>query len=206
MEIVLGDVYSVGPHIFACGDLEKGHHSRVLAHGPTPDMVFVDPPWNPGLATNFRRQAGYEERPDFPQLLGLVVQAVNAVDGPAYIEMGAQHQADILALMVGYPHVDAWEVPYTSHHSYVTRFGHTPAPTVLTGLKGLQVPSRAILADSRQGGVVVDFCLGLGATLQACMNLGRVCVGMELNPTRLARSIERAVKKTKCTPHHVGRL
>lgn len=51
---------------------------------------------------------------------------------------------------------------------------------------------------------VYDPFLGSGTTLIACENLGRSCVGMELNPDYIAVVLKRFADHTGITPQKVN--
>lgn len=214
--IQLGDVFTVGKHVLACGDLEKRHHEQLLTKVGVDrvGMVYVDPPWNQGLASNFRRQAGYEGKPDFVTVMNRVFEAAVMPRVVAYVEMGDQNQkfVQVWGRKAGFETFESWKIPYGDHFSWVTRMSCDPGISMLpealqlAGKKGIEVPRQAIVNDSAQGTYVFDPCLGLGATLAACLKTDRLCLGMELNPERLATSIEKATKRTGEKPVFLGRM
>lgn len=212
MQIQTGDVFKVGPHTLACGDLELGHAAKLLELTRGADVAYVDPPWNQALASNFRRMAGLVGKPDFAAVLRRCFEAVALVgQGEAWLEMGDQNQQYVegWGRQVGFEQFESFVAPYAGHTSWITRMRRQPGEPLdgvdLSKASGLALPVWA-LARYPAGTVVFDPCLGLGATLQACCRTGNVCVGMELNAARLAESIEKAVKKTGAQPAHIGRI
>lgn len=69
---------------------------------------------------------------------------------------------------------DVWEIPATSGLS-IKGFAHPAAFP-------FEVPRLAIMVSTSHGDSVYDCFLGLGTTLLAAEECGRVCYGMELNP------------------------
>ena len=49
-------------------------------------------------------------------------------------------------------------------------------------MKDVKVIKRLILASSKQGDTILDPFLGSGTTMLASLELGRSCIGMELEP------------------------
>jgi len=212
--IELGDVYQVGPHVVACGDLERGHAQALLAFvGTDGTMVYTDPPWNQGLATQFRRMVDGENAvvPEFDALIRAAFAAYAMVPGPVFVEMGHQHQPSMAlwGRAVGLQVNNEWVVPYGKNTSCVTLLGRlgSPFPTMeppghLTGVGLVAWALRCQAACPR----VFDPCLGLGTTAAACLATDRTLVGMELNPLRLAVAVGRLCRRLKVEPRKIGRL
>jgi hypothetical protein len=70
-----------------------------------------------------------------------------------------------------------------------------------------KTPRVAIDAFTEPGDVMLDPCLGRGLTAISANAAGRVCVGLELNPRRLAVAIDLLRAPTQWgEPRRVGRL
>ena len=65
-------------------------------------------------------------------------------------------------------------------------------PTV----KPVQMLADAILDVTRRGEIVLDGFLGSGSTLMACKQTGRICHGVEIDPTYIQVIITRWEKAT----------
>lgn len=79
-----------------------------------------------------------------------------------------------------------WEFP--SVQSQQMEKGHHPAAFPV------ELPRRCVLLLTDPGQVVVDPFLGSGTTLVAAEGLGRLCVGVEQDPTFAAIALERATR------------
>ncbi len=81
---------------------------------------------------------------------------------------------------------NVWQFSHV-HYSNENRQNHpTQKP------EGLM--ERMILASSNKGGMILDPFAGSGTTLRVCQQLGRSCIGFELNPAYVKMSQERLAK------------
>src|SRR5665811_2154350 len=86
-----GDVVQIGPHIVACGDLEKGQGEQCVEMVGRSDIAYVDPPWNQGNISSFRTKAGVSTGLMFmAQFIDVFLGVLKTTQGPIYIEMGKQ--------------------------------------------------------------------------------------------------------------------
>lgn len=224
IEPKFGEVWQVGPHLLACGDLERGHadHLVKIAVGfgmQTPSVFYCDPPWNVGIAKAFRRGSGQGDPTavGFESLIHRVLAAAADVPGDVYVEMGKQHIADLRGWLVdvGLNLVGEWEVTYyRTKPCFLLQATHVSRQPLAIGGDGSEAtgmdddatPAWAIQRSSQPGATVFDPCLGLGATSRAAHKTGRSCLGMELDPARMARSLDWLAHRTKATPRKLGEL
>lgn len=210
MEVEFGQVWRVGYHHVACGDLELGHGKKLITMCGTPHIAYVDPPWNQGLASVSRRRAGYEDKPDFAAVMRHLFAVLALVNGDVYVEMGHQNRGfmETWAAYAGLGHRRCWEVRYGKGTSWLYQFSKEtvhadPGPRDTCDWN---LPAWAMNRSTKHGEVVFDPCVGLGITADACMRTGRVLLGMELDAEQARCTIELLVKKLNMDPHMVGRL
>jgi hypothetical protein len=210
--VQFGDIWHAGPHVLVCGDLEAGHGEKVAHLVDLVDLTYCDPPWSAAIATGFRTSAGDPRKVDFKALLSNLLHLVgNVTNGDVWMEMGLPFSAKFeeLAREAGA------ELTYQAN---ITYYGERPCklyglawdrdrlpipPMGLDGLDDEDTPAHIIQTRTAPGDVVFDPCLGLGATLRGAEEHGRRCLGMELNPKRLAAALSRV---EHLNPHKVGSL
>ena len=61
----------------------------------------------------------------------------------------------------------------------------------LTGMDDDFTPRAAMEAATQPGAVIMDFCTGRGLTAVTAQHLGRIAWGTELNPRRLAVTLDK---------------
>lgn len=201
-EIELGDVFKLGDHILACGDLERGDGLRLLeGYVPAPRLTYCDPPWNARIHTVFRRwakEAGARHRdPDLRRLFSRL-QVICRRSELFVLEIGRERRDELLRMTANKDcRVGAVEITYSQGEAAAI-VGVDRESTAGQRFDGLR--SAVVHGDSRYlpGEVIRQFtvaqdwvcdpCLGLGLTLRAAHAEGRRCVGMELNPDRLRRA------------------
>lgn len=202
-----GQLWAVGPHRFAAGDLEMGDGLALLASPevPQPGVGYVDPPWDPSNASSFRTKAGADNKADFSLLLRKVAQVMLHVTGVAFAEMGLrQTDAFVETIRQAGGHVYSVQQindPPNKFTCNLVAFGHAPTANILAAhdpgkgraLTGLETPQWAIRHHALRGEAVLDCCVGRGLTAISAHMLDRPCVGLELNPRRLAVTIAKLV-------------
>lgn len=193
----IGDVWELGPHTLVCGDLQAGYGSMI----PAPDMVYVDPPYNVGLAKGYRTKAGVPNpNMRFEDLIGSIMEAVRGCKGDVYMESGTKEADNICSIMDahGCKVYNRWNVTYYKKNPAVLIRGSFTKPTKLSespeGMDDEDTPTWAIAHSSKPGDLIVDTCTGQGNTAVSAHKLGRRFFGTELNPRRLAVTIEKLVK------------
>lgn len=190
-----GDVYFAGPHVLACGDLERGQGVALLQkYGPAA-MTYCDPPYNVGIAKMFRTQAQAPAEVTWDTFLARLMETVRRTQGDVFLEMGVTRVGDLEAAVrrsTGRV-LDYWAITYDgkkpSRLLHAT-WGVHQFHGALTGEDDMNTPGFAIEGATVAGETVFDPCLGRGLTAMHAHQLGRRCVGMELCPRRLACVLE----------------
>jgi hypothetical protein len=208
-----GDIWRVGPHILACGDLELSHAQKLLTvYVQSPHMTYVDPPWTPSLLTGFRTKANLSKGQPFDTFLDRLIASIKTTQGDCYIEMGNQH-INLLRAKVeaagGTIEADFRITYYKRKPARLIRatFGYSRgASFALDGLDDEDTPRKAIAESTVPYEWVWDPCTGKGLTAVAAASLGRRFIGLELHPRRLAVAIERLVQTTGQAAQAVGTI
>lgn len=213
-----GDVWAVGAHLVACGDLETGDGARFLAWAKEwsqlkPALFYSDPPWSPAFITRFRKGAGVEQQPEHTVESLVRTIADLAAPCPLFIEMGTTYHAELIYKWVGVSRwtpgmwYEFWPITYSGKPATLYLFGGTqPAPLSFRGVDDSKTPALAIESYSESGQVVVDLCLGLGCTARAAASLGRRSWGLELHPRRCSSTLADLAKMTGQQPMNVGSI
>ena len=93
-----GEVWRADHHVLACGDLEQGDGLRLIERAGRPDLIYCDPPWNPGNAAAFRTKAGMPRRVDFSGFLIRLLTVTRHADRDVFVEMGLQNAGLLVEL------------------------------------------------------------------------------------------------------------
>lgn len=200
-KVVPGSRWQVGPHQVVCNDLED--NPQPFGASFQPDMTYTDPPWNQGNAKSFRTKNGQKDRAvDFPTFLRALLTAVKTTRGDVFIEMGKAETPNLTTLVneAGGRVLQQWGITYYRKHPCVllrTQFGaglRVPPMPDVSGMDDDHTPAAAIACSTVEGNIVFDPCTGRGLTAVTSDKLGRVFRGSELNPRRLAVTIDKLVK------------
>jgi len=186
----LGDLYQLGDHRLLCGNSTKPEDVERLMQGEKADMVFTDPPYGIGIASNPVRQAHEkkdwdEKTPDAHYFVDLLEQAEKQViwggnyfDLPpsqCFLVWDKKQPEDFSLAMCEM----AWtnvKMPAKMFRMSVTSY-QKDHPT--------QKPIELIVwaMEITDGGkIVFDLFGGSGSTLIACEQTGRKCRMMEIDP------------------------
>lgn len=205
-------LWRVGQHWFACGDLQDGIGDRFLdAVRLFPDMGYSDPPWNKGNAKAFRTKAGLTGDVNFESLLESVVNQVRNCSLPVFLEMG-RSTVDLLATVVhrhGGGVLNRWGITYYGKKPcelIAVYFREKPAYALpdFTGKDDSKTPYMAIEAVKKHSSKdvfhVYDPCVGRGLTAEAAIQNGAIALGVELSPHRLSVTLSKVQRLTAEIP------
>lgn len=200
--VVEGQVYTAGEYRVMCGDVEAGDLPKVTT--PDIEVVYTDPPWNAGIATQFRGWAGKPRPVDFNTFLAKFCDALaHTTASIFYIEMGKGNIAVLRDLMFrhGVTEVGTWGTTYGESGKALLWCGTRRVTDwhldgTPEGLKGKPLIRWALSQFGiDQGRRVLDPCCGQGMTIQVCMERGIPATGMELNPKRIAQVLNTFASK-----------
>ena len=206
-----GDIWRVGSHIMACGDIERGD-ALSLAIQYSPSMVLCDPPWGPGPARAYCTKAGISRSVNFGSFVNTLLAAFHSIDGLIAIEMGNAQIKEVAdcARRAGFLHIRVMPMFY---------YRKKPCSCVIMSRKVLPckienlpcedepVVYRWIIQQfSSRGDRVFDPCVGKGMTAVIAHKMGRPVLGMELNPHRLAFALDSLERAGAGRPEKIGDL
>ena len=167
----------------------------IPAYMQVADLVYVDPPWNTGNLRAFYTKAGLALGGTFRSFLEALFDGIQCINSPVcYLEIGKQNlNTAINCLKLLYPVTQYWAVTYYRRNpSYLIRGGQEPTAIDFTGADDADTPRLAMRAESFS--CVADLCMGRGLTATTAFALNKQFVGTELNPRRLAVTIDRVAQ------------
>lgn len=173
-----------------------------------PHFVYSDPPWNPGNEKYWRRHASASGTSGYDNFLDSWFEIVSL-----FVDCGGRHifaeqsvipkhrkmfidAMDRSGLAV--PLLNEYTVHYGSPGSASCRrpntlfhFGDVPITTDPSGMHGEPMTIRvcAGIEDKPPGSTVIDPCIGKGMTSRMAHYFGWNCIGTELNPKRLSKTV-----------------
>lgn len=173
------------------------------------NLVYSDPPWNPGNATYWRTHAGEAPCPSYDKFLDawgrVVAECISRGADNVFTEQSVnpKHQAMLHAAIARNPAWilplrQTWTVFYGSPGSASVRrpnsllqFCAPQAPSLLTdpsNMAGEPMTTRvcAGIQGMRPGDWVCDPCMGKGMTSRQAHYFEWNCIGSEINASRLA--------------------
>jgi hypothetical protein len=176
---------------------------------PTVDLVYSDPPWNPGNATYWRTYAKLGACRSYASFLDRLVAIYVACQhrGARHVlveqSSNPAHHGMLLDAVHRHPE---WMLPLQRVYDVLyakpqrpnalLHFGREPLSTDPTGLASEPMTLRSLSGARPEPGTwIVDPCMGLGMTSRMAHGLGLNCFGCELNPQRLARTTAWLVKQ-----------
>jgi hypothetical protein len=202
------DELIIGPHKVRCGDILEDSVAKLMGFEKA-HIIYSDPPWGEGNVRfwrthNNQREIAHSFRwDDFITKFCQIV--ADYATGPVFIEMGMRwvdEMADRFKKL-GIPEYGRWTALYGSPKLPVAGWFGWPAaygkptamPELVDGLSGLKGLKIAMAPYVKPGAIVLDPCCGLGSTAKVALSLGMTFRGNELNPIRLARTVEFLEKK-----------
>ena len=207
--IKMGETWRVGDAVLRCGDLEAGDGMKlVLDYKERPKLMVTDPPWNSGNARTFRGKAGLDRPVDFPNLMSCVLELGVLCKGEVWIEMGVQYLFKLTEQVRAlHGHVlQTFETTYYKKRpNRLMRcvfHGEWCALPLFdpTGMDDADFTAPIIAHYSQPGDVVCDPCTGQGQMAVDAIKQGRRFIGLELNPRRLAVTVDKLVQLTGAKP------
>lgn len=185
----------------AVADLTRGGVDtlRAMLSEGSAQLVYSDPPWNPGNEKYWRNHAKLPAPRAYDDLLDAWCAAVVAAQ-PEHVlvehSVIAEHQAMLLAAIARcqgwrWQRVRTYTVQYGSpkRPNALLHFGPAPLTTDPSGMSGEAMTRCAFKGTGiARGSVVVDPCTGLGTTSRVAHAFGCHFVGTELCDDRLART------------------
>lgn len=193
------------------GDLEKDNtFERFCEFLPDQvDIVYTDPPWNPGISKWFRTHADLDDSDNSFEyfndcLVEYLSECISRGVDHVFVEHSADDEQNRFFLDAvdrsdefNLPKADEWEVVYGDGNDMLLMlFSEDSLITDPSGEKGVDRKSTAIsgLLPSK-GSWVVDPCIGQGQVSKACHRLLLNCFGVELADKRIDDTIEWVEKK-----------
>jgi hypothetical protein len=199
--VAFGDVWTCGGHSVMCADLETaGADEYLQARQAT--VMYLDPPWNAGNATTFRRKAGYTHRADYDRLVATLLR-LSAPVPVVLIEIGLQQvQRFVDALRVRGKSVAVFPMKY--YRKYPCRL----LVVTRTPIHGLSLPDAdepvildaALRVFTSPGDTVVDPVIGRGMLAEVGIPHGLSVHGVDLHPNRLSVTLTKMQRLTGNEP------
>ena len=203
-----GEVWTVGPHVFRCDDLEApGAVARTRAlveQAGGAAIGYCNPPWGAGAATGARKLAGVPHRVDWVGgFLPVLCGALSVVRGSVFIEGGRREEVTTRHAIEtrGFVLRQRWPAKYYGKHPCVlwrwVAQGHADDgfDRQLGGFDTQETPARA-LSWYRRPLTVLDPCVGQGLTATAAVQCGHRCIGVDVHAGYLAVAIARVAEAT----------
>lgn len=182
---------------------------EILRVDSSKHIVYSDPPWNPGNEKWWRRHAKLDPPIAYDRFLDAWCECValcNATHIFCEQSINQKHRQLMLAATERckkwqLPLIEEWTVFYGNPRrpNTLMHFGNDPLKEDPSGLNGETMVAKVFGAlPLTPGDTIVDPCIGLGTTSRQAHKHGFNCIGSELNPKRLERTIAWLTKHGYC--------
>jgi DNA modification methylase len=220
-DIVLGDLFEIGPHRLICGDSTDSDAVAKLMDGQKADMVFTDPPYNINYqGVKDKRGKIANDKMSDENFVQFLYDALNINSDTFYVCCSWQYchlfrkaledlQKPVKAFIVWdkinpAQHLDK----YFKQHEIILYHGKFGGQKTLRGdvwqtkrqkntvhptMKPIELIEMA-LNDNSDKKNIYDAFLGSGSTMVAAHQLNRKCYGMELDPKYCQVIVDRMLK------------
>jgi len=197
--------------LLACADLEESEDVEKIRQ-LLPDkveIVYSDPPWNPGNRKYWRTHADAGHDGSYESFLDVWCGLV----GECITQRGTEHvfteqsfdDEDRQLFLDAVERVEEWTLPLSDQFkvfygspgsrsrqrpNMLLHFSDTELNTDPSGLDGEPMTIRACAGvNFAEGSTVFDPCIGKGMTSRMALYFQWDCVGTEINPDRLGKTI-----------------
>jgi hypothetical protein len=197
-----GEIWTVGPHRFLCGDvtvnLQNGRLDE-LFNGQTAMSIYTDPPWNPGNQRMFHTFADAPIVSPFPIFLKTLLSICHKYcpDGLIFFDMGLQWGDEFVKMLeleggsilgrnqtfYGHPKRPSWTLATTFNGA------HDPI-TIPDGLYGNKTIDWVMSQIVQPGSNYFDPCCGKLNHSYFAAFYGATVYGCELIPRKLAQGLK----------------
>jgi DNA modification methylase len=223
-DIVLGDLFEIGPHRLLCGDSTDSDAVALLMDVEKADMVFTDPPY--GIAyDNEERWSGIEKQNNSSKRNKGKMILGDAEDfNPSFLLSYFSYCKEIFIWGMQYypehlgrggcivwnrktesqkdvPHADfelCWSKQERNKMAWITWGGFKSKEKgeerLHTTQKPIELATWFFNNWGKQNDLIADLFLGSGSTMVASHQLNRKCYGMELDPKYCQVIVDRMLK------------
>jgi len=195
--VVEGDVYKIGVHSLLCENIMNVSPEVFKSIFPLPDLIYVDPPWLQSNLTCFLTKNGMSEHIDFKEFLTRVISLCKLSKGYCFTECSSLTIYDFVNEIVtqGGSIIQIFDLTYYRTKPckliWFSFVDISPVDIDLNGIDDEKTPALIIQKFTKEGDIVCDFCFGRGLTAVETDKRNRTFIGIELNPRRMAHTIDK---------------
>lgn len=204
-----GQVWGLGPHRFACGDLTQPLDWFTRHWPEEPQAMYTDPPWNTGLARGFYTKASHPGQPVLADIIDGILAIAQPYRLPFWME-GSIHKTDeLMGLLARRGATLIALIPivyYQTRPCLLIQATFGPALPARIDLKGVddEVTPVEVCKALPGTGPVLDPCAGRGLTFKGAHAAGLPFYGLELSSYRLSACLARAKHESGATPYLIA--